>query len=219
MQRDADTARVRFRRCRETSSPVSVAACLDCDADIRKLLRQGRQHIEDAVHGARAVQHAAGAAQDLDGSCLLEIDLEEFVDVTAADRADRDAVLQHQHGAAGAGARQHRRAQGCQRLLAAAALNHRSGRAIQQIGGMGRARQFECRRDDPCRATRIVGKRNGAPGRSDDDFLERPCGHGQRAKDGRRRELCACSACRNHARDYSGARTAGCRARANIRPT
>ena len=97
-----------------------------------------------------------GPAQDLDRGRLLEVHLEELVDVAGADRPDRDAVLEHQHRAAGAGARQHRRAQRRERFLAAAALDHRSRGAVDELRRVRRA--DELRRRPPRCASRCPGR-------------------------------------------------------------
>ena len=97
------------------------------------------QHVDRAVHGIRAVERAAGAAQHLDRVGLLGVDLEHFVDVAEADWADRHAVLEEQERAAGAGARQHRRPDRGEALLAAAALDHRARHAVQHFGAVRRA--------------------------------------------------------------------------------
>ncbi len=65
--------------------------------------------------------------------CLFRVDLEQRIDVAEAGRPNRDAVLEKQERAAGAGAGQYRRANGRQVLLAATATEPDTGYAGQQL--------------------------------------------------------------------------------------
>ena len=148
---------------REPSSPVASLPYFGPAPNAGRSLRPGRDDVDDAVHGARAVQHAARAAQHLDGGGLLEVDFEEFVDVAGPDRPDRDRVLEHEHRAAGAGAGQYRRAQRRQRFLRRCrAGSSRPAARLSEFRGMrraGRARRHPRSMRERCRHSRSSAHR------------------------------------------------------------
>ena len=74
-----------------------------------------------------------GPRKHFDLAGLLVVELEHLVEIAEADRADRQAVFRHQERAAGAGAREHRRADGGQALGATAALDVDAGAAVERV--------------------------------------------------------------------------------------
>ena len=216
---DAEAVAVGSARGRDLQLAVLVAATFHDGAEDRDVLRHRRDHVDDAVHGARAIKHASGPAQDLDRGRLLEIHLEELVDVAASDRADRDSVLEHEHRAAGARAGQHRRAQRSERLLPAAALDHRARRAIDELRRMGGADERDGPGLDARCAAGISRKRDRTSRRGHDHFLERRGSAGHREEDRRQRELPAHCGSRIHSSHYRTPQAAASRARATITST
>ena len=79
----------------------------------------------------------ARPAQHFDRLRLSGVHFEQFVDVAEAYGPQRKAIFQHQEGAAGTRAREHRRADRGEAFLAAAALDQHTGHAVQRFGRMG----------------------------------------------------------------------------------
>ncbi len=210
---------VLLMRRREPQPAPGVAAVLRRGAERRNLVRPGRDDVEDAVHGARAVQYAARAAQDLDGGRLLVVDFEQLVDVAGADRPDRDGILEHEHRSAGPGAGQHRRAQRSERLLAAATLDHRPRGAVDELHRVRRARELDCLRLDACDAAGVPLERDGTARRGHDHLLEHRGLRSRREQAARQGELPPRAAVRNHPAHYRCSRTDALRARATILST
>ena len=144
-------------------------------------------HVDDAMQRVAAEQAARGAAHDFHGSRLLGVHLEQVVDVAETSWANRNAVLEQQEPAAGAGAGQHAGANRGEVFLPGPARDPHPRHAHEDLVRMVGAHQrhvFAIHRGQAAHRPLV-----GGDGRlsAHDDFLQRVLVVGCRLRSERRR--------------------------------
>jgi len=156
----------------ELAAVVLIGSAFQRKATRRQVGGRDRNDVDRAMHRARTVNDARRSAQHFDRARLLAVDLEQFVDVAEARGPDRNAVLEKQKHAAGTGAAQHGRADRGQAFLAAVALDHGAGRAIDDFAVMGRTDERDIAAAHQRDAARVIAQLFGSPRRGDDYFVD-----------------------------------------------